>query len=124
MLHMPVAAAVVMIGEATYRPLARVRDLCIAIGGDAPDPSDVARLLRAAPQLRSFKTGMLPGRFEWPNDPAFAGLVHPWLRSVRVVIAIRAALASVDCGVQLRRLHFPRLQQLIVNSAECSVLEN
>jgi hypothetical protein len=130
MLQMPHAAVADMLlatssfaGEATNEPLARVRDLCFALGGGDPDSSDVARLLRAAPQLRKFDAGRLEGRLDWPNDPAFAGLVHPLLRSITVDLAVNAAPASVDCGVQLRRLHFPRLQQLIVNSVQHLVHE-
>jgi hypothetical protein len=111
-------AVPLMTSEATYRPLARVRHLWLArdnAGGAYPDTSDVARLLRAAPQLRKFM-GCLPGGFDWLDDPAFRGLVHPWLRSV--CVSSGAEPAPFDCGVQLRRLHFPRLQQLIVNSVQ------
>jgi hypothetical protein len=121
MLHVPHAAAVSMAGEATHRPLARVRELCLALGGrsDALDSSDVGRLLRAAPQVRKFTVRRLRGRMEWLNDPAFTGLVHPWLRSIRVNVASNASyLPSVGCVVQLRRFHFPRLRQLIVNSVQ------
>jgi hypothetical protein len=56
---------------------------------------------------------------DWLDDLAFTGLVHPWLRSVRVDLARSAAPGPFNCGVQLRRLHFPRLhprlQQVIVN---------
>jgi hypothetical protein len=130
LLHSPVAdmllsASSTVIAEATYRPLARVRDLCLApgIADDvvSPNPSDVARLLRAAPQLRKFNAGSIHGGLDWLNDPAFAGLVHPWLRSVRVDLSRNAEPVPVDCGVQLRRLHFPRLQQLIVDSVRHSV---
>jgi hypothetical protein len=99
-------------GEATYRPLARVRDLCLTSDGDNPHSSDVARLLRAAPQLRKLKLESLPDLL---NDPAFTGLVLPWLRSIHVG-AMKHAHSPANCGMQLRRLHFPRLQQLIVNS--------
>jgi hypothetical protein len=116
MLHTPPAAAVLMAGDSKYQPLARVRELCVALGGDIPGSSDVARLLRAAPQLRKFTARRLQGGLDWPNDPAFTGLVHPWLRSIRVVVTRNAAPLPVDCARQLRRLHFPRLQQLIVNS--------
>jgi hypothetical protein len=84
MLHMPPAAAVLMSGDSKYQPLARVRELCVALGGDIPGSSDVALLLRAAPQLRKFTVRRLQGGLDWPNDPAFTGLVHPWLRSIRV----------------------------------------
>jgi hypothetical protein len=118
-LHVPHAAAALMASEMTHRPLARVRNLCLAFGGSAPDSSDVARLLHAAPQLRKFSCRRrLQGGLKWLHHPAFTGLVHPWLRSVRVDLAVNAEPAPVECGVQLRRLHFPRLQQLIVNSVQ------
>jgi hypothetical protein len=132
MLQMPHAAVADMLrtassmaasGEATYRPLARVRDFGFApgpIGGSSGDPrsSDVARLLRASPQLRKFNGGSIQGGLDWLDDPAFTGLVHPWLRSVRVVVEMMHANVPAGCAVQLRRLHFPRLQQLIVNTAQ------
>jgi hypothetical protein len=114
-------AAPLLAGESPYRPLARVRDLSLTVGGggDALESSDVARLLRAAPELRKFNgSRRLQGGLDWVDHPAFTGLVHPWLRSVRVDLATHAPPARVDCAVQLRRLHFPRLQQLIVNSVE------
>jgi hypothetical protein len=124
MLQMPHAAIADMLLAAPlmmYRPLARVCDLWLApgAGGGVGDPhtSDIARLLRAAPQLRNFNGGSLQGGLDWLDNPAFTGLVHPWLRSVRVH-AGNLEPASAGCGVQLRRLHFPRLHQFIVNSAQ------
>jgi hypothetical protein len=115
-------AASLMPGEATHQPLARVRDLRLVPGfyggGIPPNPSDVARLLRAAPQLRNFNGSSLEGGFDWLDDPAFTGLVHPWLRSVRVLTETCHADPPLDWAVQLRRLHFPRLQQLIINSTQ------
>jgi hypothetical protein len=127
MLVMPHAAVADMLlaapmmapGEAPYQPLARVRDLSLvpSMGCDVPPlSSDVARLLHAAPQLRKLNGGLLQGGFDWLEDPAFTGLVHPWLRSVDVLVEMVDPQLPVECGVQLRRLHFPRLQQLIVNS--------
>jgi hypothetical protein len=131
MLQMPHAAVAGMLqaaslmanGETTYQPLSRVRDLCLAplLGDDGigdPNSSDIARLLCAAPQLRKFNGGTLKSGLDWLSDPSFAGLVHPWLQSVRVDRASNTAQPPVGCGVQLRRLHFPRLQQLFVNSAQ------
>jgi hypothetical protein len=103
----------------THQPLARVRDLCLAVGGGAPDPSDVARLLRATPELRKFTGKRLHGGLnEWLNDPAFAELIHPRLRSIDVGLASNAEPVPIDCAGRLRRVHFPRLQQLIVNSLQ------
>jgi hypothetical protein len=121
---MLLAASAMAIGEATYRPLARVRELCLSGGGALPDSAGVARLLRAAPRLRKFYGGSLQSGFDWLGDPAFAGLVHPWLRSVCVDVASNAEPASVDCAIQLRRLHFPRLQQLTVNTVNTVISVN
>jgi hypothetical protein len=125
MLGMPHAAvadmllaAPLMATDEMYRPLARVRDLWLAPGIGYPDTSDVARLLRAAPQLRKLNGGLLQGGLDWLNNSAFTGLVHPWLRWICVDPARNAEPLPVDCGVQLRQLHFPRLQQLIVNSEQ------
>jgi hypothetical protein len=133
MLGMPHAAvadmllaAPLMATDEMYRPLARVRDLWLAPGVGYPDTSDVARLLAAAPQLRKFNGGSLQGDLDWLNNPAFAGLVHPWLRWILVDLARNAEPAPVGCGMQLRRLHFPRLQQLIVKSSSiwCMMMSN
>jgi hypothetical protein len=118
MLHMPHATAADVLLAAPYRPLARVRDLWLAFGGGDPLSSDVARLLRAAPQLRKVNGGSLQGGLDWLNDPTFAGLVHPWLRSISVGLASNAEPVPAYVAMQLRRLHFPRLQQLIVNSVQ------
>jgi hypothetical protein len=50
------------------------------------------------------------------DQSAFAGSVHPWLRVVGVAFAHGAPAPPADCAVCLRRLFFPRLQQVHVNS--------
>jgi hypothetical protein len=97
--------------------LGRLRELCVVAG--SLDGSDVARILRAAPNLRHFAGGWLRGGVSWSTDPNFAELVHPWLRSVHIVSARDdAGPPSADCASQLRLRHFPRLQQLVVDDAE------
>jgi hypothetical protein len=62
---------------------------------------------------------------EWLDDPAFTGLVHRWLRWVRVIVATNAAPLPVDyymprsCG----RCTFHGYQQLIVYSVQHLVPE-
>jgi hypothetical protein len=46
----------------------------------APQASDVAAVLRAAPELRTLDVGTLGNRLVWCSDRAFAGLVHRKLR--------------------------------------------
>jgi hypothetical protein len=101
----------------------RVCDLRVVGYGVSPDPFVVAQLLRAAPQLRKFscRRRLQEGAVEWLNHPAFTGLVHPRLRSIDVDLATHAEPAPADCGMQLRRLYFPRLQQLIENYNDNSV---
>jgi hypothetical protein len=87
--------------EVNAKPLARVRDLCL-YGPGGSDPSDVARILRAAPQLRKFAViDGLRGSTSWytltgPPDPAFVGRVHPRLRSV--LIESEAETPLPRCG--------------------------
>jgi hypothetical protein len=102
-------------------PLARLRDLCL-YGSGGSDSSDVARILRAAPQLRKFAViDGLRGSPSWytltgPPDPAFAGLVHPRLRSVLIQSEGGTALTlDADCAAQLRHRHFARLEHLTVD---------
>jgi hypothetical protein len=102
-------------------PLARVRDLNVLDTslGDV-DAFGVARVLRAAPQLRRFHTfDSLSGNASWLAT-AFASVVHPWLRELRVAFASTAATARLDSNyaLRLRRLHFPRLRELAVDWRE------
>jgi hypothetical protein len=95
-------------------PLSRVRDFR-CYGGE-PQPSDVAAVLRAAPELRQFHAGFVHRPLEWHNDPAFAGLVHRRLRSLRFQSLSRSMpeeifFASYD---ELQAHHFPRLRAFIL----------
>jgi hypothetical protein len=120
---------------AFHGPLARVQQLRIT----SPKYStsvhrsngavDMARLLRAAPQLRAISTHEWPDddmywcKLTAPADPAFAGLVHPRLRSIEVrdrgyVSRRSGAAVAPDVAQQLRRGHFPRLRSLKLKGVE------
>jgi hypothetical protein len=93
----------------------------------------MARLLRAAPQLRHLTfhaRGFTHVHWivdEFTSEPEFAGLVHLKLR--RLAITSDDPLLAVPVpvtvpsryGVQLRRRHFPRLRRLTVDDKEYSV---
>jgi hypothetical protein len=100
---------------------------------DPLDPADVARVLRAAPQLNKFHAAhRVRGAASWlaptaPTHPAFEGLVHPRLRKFGVVSAdgVRADTTptppDVEWVTHLRRRHFPRLRELAVGKDVCFV---
>jgi hypothetical protein len=101
-----------------------VCDLQITTGfnADPLDPSDVARILRAAPQLKKFYTAhYVHGGASWlaptaPTHPAFEGLVHPRLREFGLAVAEgedgTSESAPPGALAHLRRHHFPRLREL------------
>jgi hypothetical protein len=71
----------------------------------------MASVLRAAPELRTFHTALLSrGRLHWTNDPAFDGLIHSRLRSIRAIYIGPQLSAGCD---SLQQHHFPRLQELV-----------
>jgi hypothetical protein len=128
-LHAPYALiSQCWLGEVDGAPgfLARVCDLRITTLSDVDplDPTDVAHVLRAAPQLKKlFTSHCVRGAASWlaptaPTHPAFEGLVHPRLREFGIVCAdgARAETTSPDAEwvVHLRRRHFPRLRKLVV----------
>jgi hypothetical protein len=95
--------------------LSRVRDLYFYDW--APQASDVAAVLRAAPELRTLDVGALDNRLEWCSDPAFEGLVHRKLRSLQFQHSILVApeiqqliAAQYD---ELQAHHFPRLSPFV-----------
>jgi hypothetical protein len=113
---------------AVTSPLARARSLTVRLEGTPPDATFMARLLRAAPQLRQFTFDVF---YNWSErwvisdaftEPAFAELVHSRLRH----IAITTGHCPLDvpvlvpswCGVQLRQRHFPCLRRLTVYDEE------
>jgi hypothetical protein len=110
-------------GEPASGLLTRVRTLHVRDAERDPpavDLSDLARVLLAAPRLRSLDTSQ---RFRegtsWlisstaPLHPAFVGLVHRRLRHLGLPADPRVA-ASNDCASRLRRACFPRLQEIEV----------
>jgi hypothetical protein len=96
-------------------PLSRVRDL--RFYGDAPPISDVAAVLRAAPELRLFLAGrLIQRRLDWRSDPAFAGIVHRKLRLLHLK-PFPEHLTEDDLQFAaeydaLQAHHFPRLRAL------------
>jgi hypothetical protein len=81
--------------------------------GSIEGPFDAARVLRAATRLRTFTAVRMEGDFLLAASPeGFAGLIHPWLRSIDVG-AWRNMPA--DCVMRLRQLYFPRLHRLTIN---------
>jgi hypothetical protein len=80
--------------------LSNVRNL--ALLGSIEGPFDAARVLRAAPQLRTFTAVRIEGDFLLAASPeGFAGLVHPWLRSIDVGVWRNM---PADCVMRLRQL--------------------
>jgi hypothetical protein len=130
------ASSVAIAGAIAFQsPLARVRQLRITSpqystsGQRRTGAVDMARLLRAAPQLRSISTQEWPDddmywcKLTAPADPAFAALVHPWLRSIEVrdrgyVSRHSGATVAPDVAQQLRWGHFPRLRSLKLKGVE------
>jgi hypothetical protein len=96
-------------GQAARGPLACVRYL--RVFGFQPKPADLASVLRAAAELRTLDAGVQRADgLDWAGHPAFEGLVHHWLRSIRVRGAGPQLFAHFD---PLRQRHFPRLQKLL-----------
>jgi hypothetical protein len=135
---LPVIAEWLTTVEATHcgsamvrnRPLAQVRNLMLGVRKlEAPD---LARLLRAAPQLRRLTVDIcfrIKEASLWLTagapitHPAFAGLVHARLR--HLVVGCDHARpdggAADDCAVLLQQHHFPRLRRLTLNEEEYPV---
>jgi hypothetical protein len=115
-------------GELTCSLLARVRTLRLS-AFMSPSVSDVAQVLRAAPQLRTFRCSGGPrGDTRWltastaPLNPAFVDLVHPRLRHFSWVTVGRETLSPDDgCASRLRRTCFPRLREVKVGRKTFSV---
>jgi hypothetical protein len=114
-------------------PLARVRALTIRLSKRPPEAASIARLLRAAPQLRyltfhTYKCGHVRWIVdEFTSGPEFAELVHYRLRRFRItsddsILGVDApVVVPSGCGVQLRQRHFPRLRRLTVDDEEYPV---
>jgi hypothetical protein len=94
----------------------------------------MARMLRAAPQLRKLTFDVCEYwsvealwvlRGACTLDAVFAGLFHLRLRHVAIGLyptGYRREVPVPDgCGVRLRQRHFPRLRRLIANDEEYPV---
>jgi hypothetical protein len=106
-------------------PLARVRALALTFGRTPPNAAVVARLLRAAPQLRQLSLHLhFRENMRWALSDAFtpacafAGIVHPMLRHIVVTMSSLDVIVPAGCGVQLRQRHFPGLRRLTVDEEE------
>jgi hypothetical protein len=108
--------------------LARVCELCVLQGLEgrdrtSTDLSGIARVMRAAPQLRTFHAApVLRDDMSWltasdlPLGPAFENVFHPRLRHLSVHVSRPHELSCDDsCVARLRQTCFPRLRNLDVN---------
>jgi hypothetical protein len=127
-LHVPYALiAECLPRERASSLLARVCELHVCDSAAPLDVSDVAGVLRAAPQLRHFQIDKLSG-IDWPwlaataGAPKLAGLVHPRLRCFCARDAWPFPSSSDGRWVwQLRRSCFPRLRAMEINRVTFSV---
>jgi hypothetical protein len=107
--------------RAVFCPLASVRTLQVSVR--APillTPTNVARLLRAAPHLEMlivYAYGVDVDDF-WLSNPAFCDLVHLRLRHIRVSGLSFTTLRTSDCIRRLRQRHFPRLKGVASDGCE------
>jgi hypothetical protein len=87
-------------------------------------PTNVARLLRAAPQLETltvffFALGWVDVNCSsWPVHPAFDGLVHCKLKRIRIFGWDLVTPLKSDVLSRLRQRHFPRLKELSIDGRE------
>jgi hypothetical protein len=96
--------------QAARGPLSCVRHLRIL--SPLPEPAEVASVLRAAPELRTLDAGAhFRGGLDWAADPAFEGLIHPRLRSIRVP-CLNQLVSNDAYYYPLQQRHFPRLQEM------------
>jgi hypothetical protein len=122
--------------DAAANFLTRMCDLHInaTLAADRLDLADVARILRAAPQLKKFHTAdFVHGGASWlaptlPTHPAFEGLVHPRLRELGIRTPCVATSGTSEANppdaewvAHLRRRHFPRLRELVAGKDACFV---
>jgi hypothetical protein len=92
--------------------------------------SEVARMLRAAPRLRTFslRSQGLAGDTSFltapacPRHPEFVDyLVHSRLRHLEVTTSSKTFSCDDGCALRLRRTCFPRLREMKVNDVTFSV---
>jgi hypothetical protein len=125
-------------------PLARVRVITLRFEATPVEAASMARLLRAAPQLRKFAFDVCfcihVGALwflsdEFTPDTVVAGLFHPRLRQIAIssayipVAGVHPAYNMREpdvpvpdgCGVRLRQRHFPRLRRFTANDEEYPV---
>jgi hypothetical protein len=120
--------------DASADLLARVCELRLMPPYDADplDPTDVARLLRAAPQLGKFHVAhCVQGDASWLAPTAFTQpfeeLIHPRLREFGITFDEdgdsdpEATPPDAEWVTHLRRRHFPRLRELAVGDSACFV---
>jgi hypothetical protein len=107
-------------------PLARVRDLRLS-GMGSSYPSEVARMLHAAPDLRALAIiGGLRGSPFWYTlagpEPFGILMAHARVRSIVIRSAVDERRApTVDTVARLRMQHFPRLRELTVDSVSSTL---
>jgi hypothetical protein len=112
---------------AATSPLTKVGALTVKLERTLPEKPFMARLLRAAPQLRQLTIDS--EAVQWVLSGAFrpsGSLMPPFhlqLRHLAVTSEDSPLDVPVprDCGVRLRQRHFPRLRRLTVGDRECSV---
>jgi hypothetical protein len=97
-------------------PLARVRALYLIESDRSGDASPTARILRAAPQLRTLTSDSSRRLSVFAEDALdLEGVVHPRLRSIHINPEDSAAPSlAVDCAARLQQRHFPRLREVVV----------
>jgi hypothetical protein len=100
--------------KVTDRPLTCVRDLRVV---GSFDSSDVARMLREAPQLRSIAVVRFQGTPFWSTlagpQPDAVAPTHARVRSIVIEMAADdTSPPSVDAEARLRERDFPRLREL------------
>jgi hypothetical protein len=124
----PVSLHLCLPWSATGGPFARVRDLWLGVA--TLKTPDLAWLLRAAPHLRRLTVKIFYRVRQDPfwltatdpiTDPAFVGLVHPWLRHLNLAVSCEHAPGVADCAFLLQQRHFPRLRRLTLNKEEYPV---
>jgi hypothetical protein len=118
-------AAAAVTGGVTFRPLASVRTLMVYAGSqNVLTPTYVARLLRAAPQLKLLfvSASEVAVDFSWLADPDFDDdLVHLKLKYIRVSGLGTSTPLTTDSLTRLQQRHFPRLQSVGIAGRDYSV---
>jgi hypothetical protein len=109
---------------ALFCPLASVQTLHVASRPSGVfTPTNVARLLRAAPQLGTLVVfaSRVATDESWLAHPALSELVHLKLKRVRLFGIPFTTPPSVKCLTRLRQHQFPRLKGVAIDGRECFV---